>query len=77
MLFTEKQYILKAIVILLVLFAFTFKAVCALTVVTATLAAGVHVEPRVGLGQRVHTQNFMDLTECQESQSKLFKREEM
>lgn len=62
---------LKAIIVLLVLLALAFETVGAVAVVVATLAAGLDTEAGVGLRQRVHSQDFVDLTERQESQRKL------
>lgn len=62
---------LEAIVILLVLLPLALEAVGAVTVVTSPLAIVPHVEALVQLRQGVHTQHLVDLTEGQESQSKL------
>lgn len=62
---------LEAVVVLLVFFPFTLKAVCSIAVITATFAAVADAEAGVDERQRIHTQNFMDLPKSQQPQSKL------
>lgn len=62
---------LETVVVLLVLLALALEAVVPVAVVAPALAAVADVEARVHLRQRVHAQNFMDLTERQQPQGKL------
>lgn len=62
---------LKTVIILFVLFAFALEAVRPVAVVPASLTAVSDAEAGVHLRQRVHSQDFMDLTEGQQPQSKL------
>lgn len=67
---------LETVIIFLVFFAFALEAVCPVAVVSASFAAVADVESSVHLWQRVHTQNFVDLTERQQPQSKLSRNTE-
>lgn len=53
----------KAFVVLLVLLPLGLEAVCAIAVVASALAIVAHVEAGIHLGQRVHSQDFVDLPE--------------